>query len=230
MLSSSRKHPLSIIAIGLLALSCIALAQDDLDVLPIDRNANTDLPIPPRPQQPVLDNAHFLSAEMLRAMNDSLSADARDFGLHVYVLTVPSLPKKTLESFTQRVAAEWTKGLFGAVIVFDDGTGIVAIEKSEAVSKRFYEFEITALLKDSMRSDKRPRLSRDGLKHTTTSMSNALKELKLRADREDTESFYTKIGVAGFAIMAILTLGTLQYFRNRPADNFPRSVGSRTLL
>ena len=192
-----------------------AHGQSTLDTLVLDQDAKTNLPVPPRPSDFVLDSARFLGEETRRNLIESLSKEAKDHGVSVYLLTVPSLPKNGIGPFTKRVAEEWTKDLFGAVVVFDDGTGLVSIERSELVSKRFYEFEFAAILRESMRLGKRPRLSRDGLFHTMKSVSAALSELKLRANKEDRDSLYTKIAAGSLALLAVLTIGVLQHFRYR---------------
>ena len=165
-----------------------------------------------------------MTPEIVQGLEDTLSQEARDHKVNVYVLTVPSLPKNALSPFAKEVAAAWIKGRFGAVIVFDDGTGKVAIETSDVVSGRFYEFELTALLKSSMTFSKRPRHSRDGLQHTTKSVQSALHELKMRANREDRSSFLMRLGLSFVGLIA-LALGAFEYFRRRPS---PRADGSAT--
>ena len=216
MFSHSRRPPLTLIVGILLFLASLAPGQEVLNTLPIESTLSPDIPIPPRPSEPVLDNAHFLGSEALKNLNDTLSAAARDHGVHVFVLIVPSLPKNNLAPFTKRVTQEWTKGLFGAVLVFDDGTGVLAIEKSEEFSKRFYEFELTTLIKEGTKVGKRPRLSREGLQYTARTVADSLRDLKARADREDRNALYTRMGVALFLIVTIALLA-IPYFRRPPA-------------
>ena len=190
-------------------------SKDILNVMPIELTRVFEFKIPPRPTGHVLDTASFLTPELLRSLEDTLSKESREHGVDIYLLTVPSFQKKALEPFTQQVAETWMKGLFGATIVFDDGTGQVAIQQSKVVTKRFYEFELTALVRDTMSTTKRPRLSREGLEHTTLSMKTALHELKSRANREDRNSFLTRMGLAAVGLLAVL-MGMLEYFRRRP--------------
>ena len=67
-----------------------------------------------------------------------------------------------------------------------------------------------------MSEKKRPRLSRDGLEHTTISLNNALNQLKQRADREDRNSLKTQVGLGVVVLLAALS-GLFAYFRQRPA-------------
>ena len=209
-----------------LFLSHLALSQDApprgdsleiLNALPIKLTKVFHFKIPPRPSGHVLDTAHFLTPEMLQSLEASLSREAKDYGVEIYLLTMPSVEKNTLEPFTQAVADEWTKGLFGATLVFDDGTGLVSIEQSAVVKKRFYEFELSRLLRDTASSAKRPKLSRAGLEHTTMAVKGALHEFKMRANREDRNALLTRVGVCVVGILAVI-VGGIEYIRKRPAS------------
>ena len=196
-------------------VTSLADPKNILNVMPIDLVPAFDFKIPPRPAGHVLDSAHFLTSEILQNLDDTLSQEAREHGVNIYLLTVPSLPKNALDPFTKKVAEAWTEGLFGAILVFDDETGRVAIQQSEKATKRFYEFELSRLLRDTMSSAKRPRLSREGLAHTTVGVKAALHELKMRANHEDRNSLWMRVGLALVGFLAIL-VGALEYFRRRP--------------
>ena len=215
--SKKRCSPAFCIYLILLAgLRCLALDSDKLNTLPVDSSKAYDFKIPSRPGGHVLDTAHFLTQETLKRLDDALSKEAHDHGVNVYLLTVPSVQKDTLNPFTQRVAEQWITGLFGATIVFDDETGRVAIQQSDLVTKRFYEFELSVLLKDTMNTSKRPRLSREGLEHTAVSVKTALHELKDRVDHEDRNSRLMRVGLGIVGLFAVL-VGVFEYFRRRPA-------------
>ena len=108
--------------------------------------------------------------------------------------------------------------------MFDDSTGVVSIEQSDMVTKRFYEFELMGLLRDNMSLKKRPRLSRQGLEHTTMSVKAALHELKMRANEEDRKSLHTRIGLAFAGFVAVL-FGAFQYVRRRGGGDKGSSRG-----
>ena len=195
-------------------ITSLADPKTILNAMPLDGPALA-FKIPPRPAGHILDNAHFLTQEMLLRLEGVLSQEARDNGVDIYLLTVPSVEKNTLEPFTEQVMKTWMNGLFGATIVFDDGTGRVSIGQSDVVTNRFYEYELSVLLRESMNSAKRPRLSRDGLEHTTMSVKAALHELKLRANHQDRNSLLMRAGLALIGLVGLL-VGALEYFRRRP--------------
>ena len=197
-------------------ITSLADPKTILNAMPLDGPALA-FKIPPRPPGHILDNAHFLTQEMLLRLESVLAQEARDNGVDIYLLTVPSVEKNTLEPFTDQVMKAWMNGLFGATIVFDDGTGRVAFGQSDVVTRRFYEYELSVLLRDSMSSGKRPRLSRDGLEHTTMSVKAALHELKLRANHQDRNSLLKRAGLALIALVGLL-VGALEYFRRRPTS------------
>ena len=195
-------------------ITSLADPKNILDVRPIELSQTFKFKIPARPAGHVLDTAHFLTADLEKSLEEALSKGARDHGVYVYVLTVPAVQKNSLEPFTQQVANDWTKDLFGGVVVFDDETGRVAIQQSAVVANRFYEFELAALLKETMKAQKRPKLSRAGLEHTVLSLKNALEALKMRADREDGDPFFMRLGLAIVGVVAVL-LGAVEYVRRR---------------
>lgn len=189
-------------------------SKNDINLLPNALTRNYNFKIPPRPEGHVLDSAHFLTQETLQSLENALSKEASENGVNIYLLTVPSVEKNTLDPFTKQVSETWTKGLFGATIVFDDGTGLVSIEQSDDVTKRFYDFELSRLLKDAMNTTKRPKLSRAGLEHTVLAVKAALHEFKMRADQADRKSARTRMGLIIGGVLGAL-LGAFEYFRRR---------------
>lgn len=188
--------------------------NDLLNAMPNQSTSGFDFKIPPQPSGHILDTAHFLQPESLKRLESNLGAEAQAHGVDVYLLTIPSIQKGAFDAFTRQVTEVWTKDRFGAVIVFDDGTGLVSIQQSEQVTKRFYEFELSLLLKDAMTTEKRPRLSRAGLEHTTVAVKTALHELKTRANQEERKSLITRLSLGIFGFLAVL-LGAMEYFRRR---------------
>ena len=151
--------------------------------------------------------------------------EARENGANIYLLTVPSVQKNALNQYTQKVAEDWLKDVFGALIVFDDATGHVAIQQSNQVTKRFYEFELSAALKDTMGASKRPRLSREALQYTALNLKDALHTLKMRANRDDRSSLLTRVILGTLGLLAA-ALGGFEYFRRRQiADPAPVETG-----
>ena len=214
-----------LLVLALVLLPCLAGAQpslrdsgDIINILPLDLPPKFNFKIPPKPATHVLDNADFLSAEKRAQLDAELTAVAQKDDVHVYVLVVPSVPKNGFEPFTIKVAEEWVTGIFGAVLIFDDATGALALQPSDEVTKRFYEFELSRLLDDQMSGKKRPRLSRDALEHSIHSVVKSLRELKARALQEERSSLNTRI-VLG--VLAVLVVGVIAftYFRRTPTSS-----------
>ena len=229
MLPSSYLRSLAVLATIIVLCAANATGEENtslsdppevLNTLPIELPKAYDFKIPPKPSGQILDTAHFLTQTMLENLEEALSREARDNDVHVFLLTVPSVQKNALDPFTQRVAAAWTKDLFGATIVFDDGSGHLAIQQSDQVTKRFYEFELSALLKDPMSSSKRPKLSRDALQHATLNLMNALHTLKMRANREDRRALWTRVVLGTLGLVAV-GLGGFEYYRRSKITDSP---------
>ena len=195
-------------------ITTLADSKDLLNTLPIELPKVFNFKIPSRPAGHVLDTANFLPAAMKQSIEDALSQEARDYGVYIYLLTVPSVEKNTLDPFTQQVTQAWMKDLFGATLVFDDGNGRVAIQQSDEVTKRFYEFELSQLLRETNSATKRPRLSRAGLDYTVGNVKSALHDLKIRANLADHKTRMTQLGLAILGLLAVL-IGTWEYSRRR---------------
>jgi uncharacterized membrane protein YgcG len=201
---------------------------DVLKTLPIELPKVFDFKIPPRPAGHILDTANFLTPEVLKRLDDELSQEAKAHGVNIYVLIVPSVPKNGFDAFTEKMSEAWMGGLFGAMIVFDDGTGQVAIQPTNEVTKRFYDFELSMLLRDPMSTKNRPKHSREGLEHTALTLKTALHELKLRVDRDDRNSLLTKCGVTILCFLAVLW-GAFEYYRRRTSREAEPSTNPRDL-
>ena len=89
------------------------------------------------------------------------------------------------------------------------------MQPSAELTKRFYEFELSSLLKSRLTAGERPRLSRDALELSTMSLLSSLHELKMRANREDRSSRRTRIGLAVVGLLGA-TVGGFALFRRRP--------------
>lgn len=188
-----------------------------IDLLPGQLSKEYKFDIPKRPEGRILDLAHFLPEDVRKRLDEELQQESRTNGADVYVLVVPSLAKDTLAPFTKQVSDAWMKDLFGAVIVFDDATGVLSIEESEKLTKNFYEFELARLLHDSMAPSKRPRLSRAGLEHTIVAVKDAVRELKGRADKAEHNSRNTQLGL-GIVALAALLIGAFAFLRRRSGN------------
>lgn len=204
------------------------LTQAAEKTLPIDAGAAFDLAIPERPAGHLLDSAKFLSPEIRERVDKVLSDEARNFAVDVYLLTVPSLKKNTLDPFTQLVAASWTKDQFGAVVVFDDGAGLVSIEASEAVKGRFPEYELSSLLREAMSDKKLPKRSLEGLEHTTMAVTAVLHDLKARVNREARNARITQLALAILVLFG-LAVGVFEYYRRRPGPGLESKPAETTV-
>lgn len=200
---------------------------DVINAMPLEVAKPLKFPIPPRPPGHILDNANFIQPEMRQRLDEAFDNEAATSGAHVFLFTVPSVPRGTFEEITRRVAESWTKGLFGAVMVFDDGSGQLAVQPSTELTKRFYEFELSSLLTEELRTGERPRLSRDALELSAKSLLASLHELKMRANHEDRSSSRTRVGLAIVGLLG-LVVGGFALFRRRPVNETDTAVPETT--
>ena len=85
----------------------------------------------------------------------------------------------------------------------------------------FYEFELSVLLKDSMSTSKRPRLSRDALLHATLNLKDSLHTLKMRVQRDERNSRWTQVALVILGLAAVAWLGLESLHRGKVAKSAP---------
>lgn len=139
----------------------------------------------PRPSAPILDQTSVLKPEAAVELSAHLLA-ARAQGVHVYLLTVPSLgvvPSKQsekLEALGERYAREWTNNVTGAVVVFDDEGGLMTVGISPEAKRRFSDFVIELAIQESMRQAPESGLARDRLVFASEVVTDALVKLEIK--------------------------------------------------
>jgi hypothetical protein len=140
----------------------------------VSSGAETDeSPLFPAPADLVLDRGDVFQPEAVARLRSMLQA-ARAKGVTVYLLTIPSLgvlPSKQqekLEALGQRYTKNWLPSTSGAVIVFDDESGLMNVGLSDEASLRFsdvaLQFELGKPIEDAQKSG----LSRDKLEKVAT--------------------------------------------------------------
>lgn len=162
--------------------------------------------LPPRPLDPVLDTARVFTPEMLVQLNNALSQEGRNFGIHIFMLTQVATEKGDVEAVAQQAAAAWLHGEFGAVLVFDDSIGRLSIEPSDEFTKRFHEFQLKSTLVPLMGDAKREKFSHDRLAQMAIAVAGALRTLKVHGEREVRILRVEQIAFAIFMAGALLLL------------------------
>lgn len=182
-------------------------SKDVISLTPLEENQSAGLKVPDRPKGHVSDTTHFLSEEAFRTLEATLEEVAKTRNVHVYALIVSSIPKGSTTAFTKQVADDWMRNQFGAIVIFNDETGQVSIRQSEEVAARFYDFELSSLLQESMSTKKRPRASREGFVYTVLRVKDSICLLKDRAELQERKSGRMKFYLGGACLVGLLAAG-----------------------
>ena len=133
--------------------------------------------VPPAPANHVQDDASVLTPEIAARLSKNLVTTADKDSIHVDLATVKSLPKGKLAEMTAAYAKEWTKGVLGGVVVFDDATGWVSVATSEETDRKFSSLELNMVLRDPLLEGRAKGLSRDKLERACQALIDGLRNL-----------------------------------------------------
>ena len=144
-------------------------AADSLDIN-IQPNPVADSvprePIPPAPAGHILDQAQVLLPEATARLSTRLTS-AKAVETQIYVVTVRSLKVPSskqlarLQSLAKDYSAAWLSHDVGAIILFDDESGLVTLELSKETDKRYGGFAVEEELKRPLGEAAKIGLARD---------------------------------------------------------------------
>lgn len=183
--------------------------------------------VPPRPADYLLDQAGVFSPETARRLADSLKACARDHGVHVYVMTLPTLGVSTsetlkkLEEFRKAAEREWMKGQVGSVIVFDDESGWVTMAASAEAMRRLSRVAIELVLLEPELHSASKRFSVQRVEASALLLADRLSGLKSETDREARRSGKRRVAFGAIELIGVVLGGGGLVIRKRPAGGAP---------
>lgn len=181
--------------------------------------------IPERPANHLLDQGHIFPPEVAKRLSDSLLACARDYDVHIFVMTVPTLQvmpsrvREKLDELGVTVTESWTKGLVGAVIVFDDEAGWVTVAASDEAEREFSAVAINMIFRDPLVETRKKHLSPEKLEAAAMVLVNGLTDLRIESNREASRHRKVRF-VLGFMLggaLLIMLWRALQKRRESPA-------------
>ncbi len=222
MLSTFRPFAAALLATLALLLPAPAPA-DETPVVPA-------LPREPVPQAPaglILDQAHVLLPEIAARLSAKL-ADARAHDVHVYVATVSSLrvpaskQLERLEELAKDYSNTWNKHTIGAVILFDDESGMITLELSKPTSERFTTFAVEDVLRIPLGEAQKSGLARDKIQRFGEITAVALSKLQEDYLKETHRARIGNFIMGGIALLGIgLTIFSAVAKSNGPSVAAP---------
>ena len=159
--------------------------------------------LPERPASHVLDQARILTPEAVARLTTALQTAARDSSVEVYVMTVHAIEKDQLNPMGEALTRAWTKGAIGAVLLFDDQTGMVTIGTSEETDQKFSSLVLNMVLRDPLLAGRLKGLSPAKLERAALAVSEGLQALNAEATRKTRRRLFENCAVGFFLLLAI---------------------------
>lgn len=183
--------------------------------------------VPPRPENYLLDRGDIFSPEMRQRMVEALTACARDYDVHIYVMTMPPfqvMPSRSTEKLNQLHSATrmaWLKGQVGALIIFDDEVGRALLGESDEARKVFSPVALDIVLQNPKLQSKKKRSG--GEKLTGTVMLLIREFTDLRAKSNDEARKQRTMNIAFATVAGAVVLGGVGLFlvKRRGAKSRP---------
>lgn len=163
--------------------------------------------IPPKPASYILDRGNVLLPEHAARLHTFLESSAA-LGVQVYVITLPTLGVEhskrvdRLQDLAKHYSDAWTSHTVGAVILFDDETGLITVDFSKQTSERFNSLALEGELKEALNEAQKIGLARDKIESMTVIVAEGLGKFQ---KRDLVSSHHQRI--ASFIMGSICLLG-----------------------
>lgn len=186
-----KRLPLAAALLSALALALPAPAAKTTSIDGVEPNPNsfvaptegTHEPVPPPPAGFILDQAQVFLPEAATRLSTRLTA-ARASEVYIYVVTFRSLgvakskQEERLHARAKDFTQAWLPGKVGALLLFDDEGGLMAVDLTPETDRRFTSFAVEDSLRDPIHSIQQSGLARDKLEHAATTLADILVPLQ----------------------------------------------------
>ena len=211
---------LRILATAFLALlilpSTAPAANSPLDVNPLDGDTTVTPgapavahdPVPPAPAALVLDQAKVFQPEAAARLSARLAA-ARAADVHVYVATLRTLgvpaskQQDKLQTLAKDFAKAWSPEKVGAVLIFDDEGGLLAVELTPEADRRFAGFAVEAALKEPLSKIQESGLARDKLEQSAYLVTDTLVPLQAKWAKDTHRQHIGNLIIGTIALLGV---------------------------
>jgi hypothetical protein len=174
-----------------------------------------DVPLPPRPESHVFDNAKVFTPEQIARLAAALQKAAREDGIEVYVVTMPAVPKGQLAQLGDAITREWTQNAVGGTLVFEDQFGNVTVGTSEETDRRFTTLVINMVMREPLMVGRKKGISPDKLERAAYSVVASLKSLVDKERREQRGKWIANGLMALVALFAGTIIGLSSWSRRK---------------
>ncbi len=170
-----------------------------------------ELALLPKPDSMLLDAATVFQPAKVQELA-ALLQTAREKDVWVYVLTVPTLrvtaskQREALEVLAKRYIKAWLPSQAGAIVLFDDESGLVTIELSAEATHRFSEIVLQIELVEPVGKAQMDGLSREKLENVSRVVVEVLSRLQAKHAAEVRRQRTANAIMAGLAIVGVALL------------------------
>ena len=146
--------------------------------------------VPERPADYLLDQGGIFPPEMAQRIVKALKACARDYDVHIYVMTLPTIKvmpvrlREKVEELSKETRAQWLKGQVGAVMIFDNEAGNVTMGASAEAMKVFSPLTVNTVFKDPKLHSKKKHSPPEMLAGSVTLLIQHFVDLRAKVNEE----------------------------------------------
>jgi uncharacterized membrane protein YgcG len=175
----------------------------------------------PVPEKGVLDEAKVFQPEAIARLESGLEA-AHQRKVRVYILTLTALnvehskQQAEVERLAKRYVEAWSPNEPGAVLVFDDQSGLMGMEVSKEARDRFSDVTIHFKLIDALQHFLENGLSRDKLERAALTTAEVLVDLETQYEQEK-----RRRAIANTIMGVLALIGVVLVIRSALAKDTP---------
>ena len=193
------------------------------------------VPIPPKPENYLSDQGAVFPPDAAQRIEHALKTCARNFDVHIYVVTVPTLnvmPSRVDAKLTELLSAireEWLQGKVGAIIAFDVEAEQAMLGESEETRNAFSAVSLHLVFADPQIQGGVKRRARERLEATTLAMIQHLSDLRAQEyedARKQRSANLLFAGIAGAVVLSAL-IGLFLANRGKAKSAIQRSAATR---
>ena len=165
-------------------------------------------PIPAAPAGLILDQAHVLLPEIADRLGARL-VKALPLDVHVYVVTTPTLniaASKQLDRIQELATAysrAWNKRTVGAIILFDDESGLITVDLSKTTNDRFTSFAVEDALRAPLGEAQSSGLAREKIERFGEATVTVLSKMQADYLKEQHRALVGNLIIGSVALVGL---------------------------
>lgn len=193
---------------------------------------SAEVDVPERPADYLMDRGEVLSPEKAREVSAALNACARDYDIHIYIMTLPTLSvmpsraREKLDGMLVTAKSKWLEGKAGALIIFDYETGGASMAESVEARRIFSIVSINLIFDDPHLHYSRKTRSSDQLERAAATLIERFSNLRMQANEKARRLQAEQrvfAGIAGGALLLVIATAVAKMRFPPPQDQSPRS-------